>query len=931
MPNWTKELESRLSSLRLHPVREREIIDELSEHLELRYAELRARGVDEAEALALVRAELLDEKSLAEFMRPLRQANAPPPLDPVGAPRRQQRMAIGDFFDSVGRDLHHALRGLRRRPAFALATVLTLAVGIGATTAIFSVVYSVLINPLQYPNAHELVRIRHRAPGINVEDLQATSNMYLTYRQESRTFAEVGLWQPSDATLTIGGEPQRVRALFVSDGTLQALGVQPARGRGFTEADHGPAAAGPAPIILSNAFWQRRFGGDEAALGRELSTDAPSGTGTLPWGPLSQVVGIMPPDFRFLDVTPPPDVIIPVRLDPNRQAHGAYRWEMLARLAPGATLTEVSADLERMRPIHRNAWPPFPGSTLEGFDRMRIGAVARPLHDDLVGGVASMLWVLMGAIGAVLLIACANIANLMLVRADARRQEFAVRVALGARPKRIAQELLAESFVVGAAGSVLGLVLAYAGLQVLVANGPTNLPRLQDISVYPLVLAFTAIVSLASTLLFGSITALKQALHLDTPAISAARGSSASRERSATRNTLVVAQVALAVVLVVSSALMIRTFQALRDVDPGFSDPATIQLARIWIPRAEFPDGQFTRMEREITDKIAALPGVSAIGFTDDVPIAWGGMGNGIAVEGQTVTGSGLLARIKFVSPGYFEAMGTRLIAGREVTWSDIDAGGRVVVVSEPFARELASEPGGALGKRVRFDGANQDAWRDVIGVVQGIHESGVYEAAGAMVYWPVRAENLWGLPASEASTVTFAIRSERAGTASLVEEVRQAVRSVSASIPVGQERTMQDLYAGSLARTSFTLALLGIAGAMALALGVVGIYGVIAYVVTQRRREIGIRAALGADRRQLEGMFLRQGLTLAVAGAVIGLVAAAALGRSMSSLLFGVGPADPAAYLGALAVVMVAAALASYVPARRAAAIDPIETLKVE
>jgi predicted permease len=835
------------------------------------------------------------------------------------------------LLGSLGRRLPYALRALARRPAFTLAAVVTLALGLGATTAIFSVVYSVLIKPLPYPNADELVRIRHRAPGINVEYLQASSNMYLTYRQQSRTFATVGLWQPLDATLTIGGEPQRVRALFVSDGTLQALGVQAALGRLFTGSDHGPAAEGPAPLLLSHAFWQRRFGGDESAVGRELSTDAPSGTGTLAWGPLSQVVGIMPRDFRFLDVTPAPDVIIPVRLDPNRQAHGAYRWEMLARLRPGATLAEARADLERMRPIHRDAWPPFPGSTMDGFDNMRIGATVRPLQDDLVGGVASMLWVVMGAIGAVLLIACANIANLLLVRADARRQELAVRAALGAVPARIARELLGESFALGAVGSVLGLVLAYVAVQVLVANGPSNLPRLQEISVYPPVLAFTVVVSLASTLLFGSITALKHTLRSDLPAIGAARG--ASRERNRTRGMLVVAQVALAVVLVVSAALMIRTFQALRDVDPGFSDPATIQTARIWIPRAEFPEpAQHIRMEREIADRIAALPGVTAVGFTDAVPIAWGGMGMRIAVEGQALgPGTGPLARIKYVSPGYFAAMGTRLLAGREVTWSDLDAGGRVVVVTEDFARELAPEPAGALGMRVRFGGENEDAWREVIGVTQDIHENGVYQEPGSLVYWPVLAAELYGIPVVVATSVTFAVRSERAGTATLVEEIRQAVRSVSASIPIGEERTMQDLYAGNLARTSFTLVLLGIAGAMALALGVVGIYGVIAYVVAQGTRELGIRAALGARPRQLEGLFVRQGLVLTGIGTVVGLVGAAALARVISSLLFETSPLDVTAYVAALAVTLTAAALASYLPARRAATIDPMQTLRAE
>jgi predicted permease len=566
---------------------------------------------------------------------------------------------------------------------------------------------------------------------------------------------------------------------------------------------------------------------------------------------------------------------------------------------------------------------------------MRISPVARPLHDDLVGGVANMLWVLMGAIGAVLLIACANIANLMLVRADARRQEFAVRAALGAGPTRIAKELLAESFVLGAAGSVLGLVLAYAGLQVLVANGPSNLPRLQEISVHSPVLVFTVLVSLASTLLFGSITALKQALHLDMPAIGAARGSSAGRERSRTRSGLVVVQVALALVLVVSAALMIRTFQELRDVDPGFSDPATIQLARAWIPprpTPEFPDAvQVTRKQREIADRIAALPGVTAVGFVDDVPIVWGGMGTAIEVDGQApAAGTAPLTRIKFISPGYFEAMGTRMVAGRGVTWSDLEAGGRVVVISETFAREIATEPVGALGSRVRFTNSRDD-WREVIGVVQSIREIGPSRDPDSMVYFPALTENLFAVPFVGTPSATFAIRSDRAGSASLVEEIRRTVRSVSASIPVAQERTMQDIYAGSLARTSFTLVLLGIAGAMALALGVIGIYGVIAYVVAQRKRELGIRAALGARPGQLERMFVRQGLVLTGVGAAVGFVAAVALARVMSSLLFGVGPLDPTAYVAAVAVTIAAAALASYLPARRAAAIDPIETLRAE
>ena len=842
-------------------------------------------------------------------------------------------MSIADLFDSTGRDLRLALRTLLRRPAYMSAAVLTLALGIGATTSIFSVVYSVLIKPLPYPNSDELVRIRHPETAVNAVFDWASSNMYLTYRKENRTFANVGLWQEADATLSVLGEPERVRALRVTDGTLQALGVTPLRGRWFTEAEHGAEDQSPAPVILSYAFAQRRFGGD-AVVGRELSLDAPRGNGTLPLPTAAQVVGVMPPDFRFLDATPPPDIIIPVRLDPARQAHGVYSWQMLARLKPGVTLAEARADLERMRPIWLDAWPPFPGTSKEQVENLRIAPVASPLQDDMVRGVASMLWVLMGAIGAVLVIACANIANLMLVRADARRTEFTVRAALGATPSRVAREMLVESFVIGLAGALLGLLLANGGLHVLVAMGPDNLPRLHEIAVHPQVLGFTVAVSLASTLMFGSITALKQSLHADAPMSGAARGASAGRERNATRNTLVVVQVALALILVVSSALMIRTFQALRDVDAGFSDPATIQTARIWVPTLEFPEPkQYTRMEHEILDRIATLPGVSSAGFASELPMESSGNNGPISVDGETPpAGQPFRGRKwKFISPGYLEAMGTRILAGRDVAWSDLEAGGRVAIVSEALAREIAGEPAAALGKRIRLAPFARDDWHEVIGVVQDVHHNGLSVTAPDTVYWPALTENMFSQPSVGTPSITLAIRSARAGTIGLIEEVRHAVRATSASIPVGAERTMQDYYGESFGRTSFALVLLAIAGAMALSLGVIGIYGVIAYVVQQKTREIGIRSALGARPEQLTRLFLVRGLALSGVGALVGLVAAATLGQLMSSLLFGVRPLDATAFGVALAVTATAAALACYVPARRAAAIDPIETLKVE
>jgi predicted permease len=751
--------------------------------------------------------------------------------------------------------------------------------------------------------------------------------MYFTYRDENRTFAEIGFWSDGGETLTSPDATERVRSLRVTDGLLQAIGVQPLRGRWFTEQEHGPAAEGPAPVILSHAFWQSRFGGEATGLGRELLIN----------GRPSQVVGIMPPDFRFLDMTPQFDVIVAVQLDPARSAIGGFGFQALGRLKPGVTAAEASADIERMLPIWLDAWPMVQGFsvTREAMKNWRITPVVRSLKDDLVGGVASSLWVLMGAIGAVLLVACANIANLMLVRADARRQEFAVRAALGAGRARIAQELLIEGLVIGAVGGALGLVLAYAGLEALVAIGPSNLPRLEEIAVHPPVLAFTVAVSLASTLVFGSITALKHALHVDGSTFSGARGSTSSRERNATRSALVVIQVALALVLVVSAVLMMRTFQALRDVHPGFVDAAAIQTVRTWAPNEIIRDPtQFTRVQHEILDAIAALPGVDSVAFTSGLPMEGAPFifDAPVVVEDRPAAAgdSPPSRRVKVVSPGFFATMSTRIIAGRDLTWGDIEVGGRVALVSEDFAREFGAEPAAALGKRIRTP-VDTDAWREIIGVVESVKDDALYQRAPSLVYWPALMENAFGGPQFAIPTVAFVVRSERTGTASLVSEIRQAVWSVNGDVPIALERTMQDLYAGSLARTSFALVMLAIAGSMALALSIIGIYGVIAYVVSQRAREIGIRIALGAERRQVRTMFLQHGLALSAVGLAIGLVAALALTRLMSSLLFGIESTDVATYVAAFAVILAAAALASYLPARRASAIDPVETLKAE
>jgi predicted permease len=840
------------------------------------------------------------------------------------------RATMSAVIDSVVRDLRYSLRSLRRRPGFAAAAVLTLALGIGANTAIFSVVNAVLIKPLPYPNGDELVSLKHLTPGLGADsEVSMSATMYFTYRDESRTLRNIGLYGNGGTTITGIGEPEQARALFVTYGVLPALGVQPLLGRWFAESDEAPGAQGAEPVMITYPYWQRRFGGDRAVIGRSITTDGRSG----------QVVGVMPKGFRFLDMTPEAEVILVQHMDRNRITLGNFGLGGIAQLAPGATLAEASADVERMLPVWLDSWPPGPGGmTREALSQWRLTPMLRPLKDFVIGGVANLLWVLMGTIGAVLLIACANVANLMLVRADGRRQELAIRSALGAGRGRIARELLVESLVLGALGGVLGLALAFVGLKVLVALGPASLPRLQEITVDPWVLAFAVGAALGSSLLFGSIPALKHASAVGAPLAgggAGTRGATTSRERHRTRNALVVVQVALALVLLVSSGLMIRTFVALRSVDPGFTSPATLQGARIWVPPSVTNDPDvFLRTQRDILDKIAAIPGVTAAAFGFGLPMEGRNIWSSLFVEDRPYAAGEAppARRFKLVSPGYLATLGTRLVTGRDITWADVDTGGKVAVLSENIARELFGSPAAALGKRISDMPPGPNAvWREIVGVTQDVREDALDAAAPPLVYWPVHMDGYGGSAKFGVPAINYAIRTERAGTESLLGEVRQAVWSSNPDLPVFLTRTLQDLYADTLARTSFALVMLAIAGAMALGLGVIGIYGVMAYVVSQRTREIGIRLALGAQPAALRRMFVKHGLFLATLGVAGGLVAAAALTRLMTSLLFEIDPLDPATYAAGLAVILTAAALASYLPARRAAKIDPAVTLKAE
>jgi putative ABC transport system permease protein len=896
--NWLKQLFSRR---RLY----NDLSVEMQQHLDEKIEELVATGMCRKDATAAARREFGNLSLLEEDSRDV-----------------WRWVLIENLFA----DVRYGLRMLGRNPVFTVVGLLTIAIGIGANAAVFSVVNSVLLKPLNYPKAEELVSLHQTAPGAaGLADFEngllLSPSMYFTYSEQNRTFQSLGVWVTDTANVTGLAEPEQVRLAAVSDGVLQALDVPPAAGRWLSQIDQVPR--GPDRVMLSYGYWQRQFGGDRSVIGRNLTIDSRP----------REIVGVMPKGFRFVDTDF--DVIVPLAFDRGKLILAGFGFRGIARLKPDATIAEANADLTRMLPIWMDSFSNGPGSSPHIYETWKITPMIRPLKQEVVGNVSEGLWVVMGTIGLVMLIACANVTNLLLVRVESRQQELAVRAALGAGRQRIISGLLAESVMLGLLGGLVGLGLAYAGVRFLAAIGPANLPRLSEIFMDARTLGFAFLISVLSGLLFGLVPALKYAgPRASLELRSAGRTISVSRERHRARNLLVIGQVAMALVLLVAAGLMIRTFEALRTVDPGFTDARHLQVMRISIPGLLIPEAErVTRTQSQILDKLSAIPGVKSAGFGSEMPME--GFDSGwdtIFIEGKTYP-KGVLPPLHFykhVSPGFFAAAGTRLIAGRELTWDDVYGLSSVVMVSEHLAREAWGTPANAIGKRLTEDPGLP--WREVIGVIQDVREKGVQEEATEIVYWPPMVENLYGRGSAQPiREVTFVIRSDRAGTESFLNEIRQVVWSVNSNLPLASVRTMQEVYGKSVARTSFTLVMLGIASAMALALGIIGIYGVISYTVSQRKREIGIRLALGAQSGDVVSMVLRQGAQLALLGVCIGLAAAFGLARLMTSLLFGVSAHDPLTFAAVAALLILIALVACYIPARRAMKVDPMVALRYE
>lgn len=824
-------------------------------------------------------------------------------------------------MDSFAHELRYTIRKLLRAPLFTSVAVLTLAVGIGSNAAIFSVVNGVLLKPLPFEDPESLVGIWHTAPGLDFPEVNQSPALHFTYASESRTFESVGMWDDGASSVTGVDEPEQVESMWVTYQTLPMLGVPPLIGRTFTPEEDSPDGAHT--TVLGHAYWQSRFAADPGVLGQTIVVS----------GITREIIGVMPEGYRFL--TYDPALYLPFRFNEAEVFMGNFSYQAIGRLMPGATVEQANADVERMLPMAIERYPG--GLTLGMLEEARFGALVRPLKEDVVGDVGSVLWVLLGTVGIVLLIACANVANLFIVRAEGRQREIAVRTAMGAGRGKITGQLLTESLVLGVVGGMAGLALAFGGLRLLVALGPESLPRLHEIGIEPIVLGFTVLVSLGSGLLFGLLPALQYGRsNLVACLKEGGRGGSAGKQRHLARNALVVTQMALALVLLAGSGLMVRSFQALKAVDPGFDDPESVLTFRVTIPSTEVDETEeFARIHQDILRRVQEIPGVASAAFSSSVTMDGSDSSDAVQVEEFPVQADQIppIRRLKYVGAGYFETMGNAVLAGRAITWTDVEERSLVVMVTESFVSDYWDSPADALGKRISLFGGDIGTmeWREIVGVVGNVRDDGMSQDAVTVVYWPQVVSNWWNEDLFTPRSMAYAVRTETGNPSALLPQMREAVWAVNPNLPVARVATLDELVDRSMARTSFTLVMLAIAAGVALFLGGVGIYGVISYVVSQRTREIGVRMALGAEKSDVRWMVLKQASTLAAGGVTIGVIAAAGLTRLMSSLLYGVDPIDLPTF-GAVALALVTVALiASYLPARRASSVEPVVALRFE
>ncbi len=923
MRDWKSFLRQRLCLPEMRQQREERMLSELADHLEDLYREARSRGAGEAEAEAHVEAWLGDADAAAAELTRSEPAHLRAQASRWTLAREESLRRRGGRWRALAdlvRDLRLALRTLAKRPLWSAVVVLVLALGIGASTSIFTLLDTIILSPLPFEEADRLVAVSHAAPEKGIRDAGQCAAWHFTYEEENRVFEDLGMYSEISAAVTADETPEAVPVLGVTSGVFRALRVRPVLGRSFTSEDEAPGA--PRVILLSHRTWRSRFGGDPGVVGRTLRVDG------QPW----EIVGVMPASLRGLG--PDPVLFFPLRFPPPLYVQN-YGFGAVARLRDGVTVEQASDDVARMLPL---AFEKFPGGpVLDAMTEADFVAALRPLKDDLVGSVASLLWVLMAGVGVLLLIACANVANLFLVRAEGKGSEMALRTALGAGAGRIGWEVLKESLLLGALGGAAGLVLAWAGLRVLVTMSASRLPRLEEVSLHPEALLFALGLSLGAGLFSNLLPILRHRRRSLADALKPGAGRRLrGRRHSLAQNGLAVSQMALALLLLVASALMLRSSQALRDVDPGFGNPEEVLALRLDIPPGEIGGlAEVAQTHEAIARRLAEIPGVASVGLAKTIPMDGTQNENTLYVE-SAASGAAppVSRRHQWVGEGFFETLQIPLLHGRTFTWEDIHQRIPAAVVSEKLARDVWGSAEAALGKKVAVR-PSPVRWHEVIGVVGDVREDGVDQDPVAEVYWPQATLAFWeGTGEDYVHTwrsMGYAIRSSRVGSPGLLREARKAIWSVNPSLPLRDVHPLPELMAGSVARTSMTLVLLSTAAGVALLLGIIGVYAVISYAVSQRTRELALRTALGAQAGQLTGMVLRQGLTLAGLGVAAGLGLALGLTRLLTGLLYGVSPVDPLTFLAVAAGLTAVALAATWLPARRAARVDPTTALRSE
>ncbi len=802
-------------------------------------------------------------------------------------------------------DLRYGLRMMLKAPGFTAIAVLALALGIGANTAIFSIVNAVLLRPLPYRDPEQLVQVWDNFRQLKLEKIWISVPEYADYGKLTGVFAQTAAYDTWDINVTAGDAPERVHGILATASLFPMLGVNAEVGRVFNDEEDKPGSNQVA--VLSHGYWLRRFGGDRGIVGKKLSFD----------GKTYSVIGVMPAGFAFPDKET--EVWVPIAFDPSLFAEterGSRYINMVARLRPGVSVERAAAEMDATAARLQQQYPDSYAAN-SGW-----GVSVIPLHEQVVGDVRKPLIILLGAVAFVLLIACANVANLLLVRAAVRQKETAIRTAMGASRGRLIRQLLTESVVLSLTGGALGLLLAVVGINLILSFSPADVLPVKEVGLDARVLGFTLLVSLLTGVIFGLAPAL-QASKADLNEVLKESGrTTIGGKRQRTRSALVVLEVAMSLLLLIGAGLMIRSFMRLLRVDPGFKSEHVLTM-QLSLPQTKYAQPpQRVAFYRQVLQRLEALPGVKAVGAINQLPLTGSSSDRTFNEQGKPPQNPPPNAEFRVVSPGYFRAVGIPLVKGRYFADTDQETTPKAVIINQAMARRYwpGEDP---LGKRISFDGApGQPNWREVVGIVGDVRQLGLGSEAKPEMY----------VPFTQFPRLNMTLVAQSAGDpAKLTSAVRSEVRAIDADQPVYNTRTMEEVLAQSVAKQRLNMLLLGIFAGVALVLAAIGIYGVMSYTTAQRMHEFGIRMALGARPKDLLTLVLGQGMLLALLGVVLGLVAAFLATRVMSSLLYGVSSTDPLTFIGVALLLLLVALAASLVPARKATRVDPIIALRYE